>query len=241
MQNESEEHGKLLFMLNTCTYTKSIPRTLIAAETNKDDTLRRLRLAIELGYLPPEDPLLKPYKNVFNELSVVDDIIHRDTRSVLPDSLQEASIDNAHQSGHPGSARLKSLVRAYYWFPAMDNLIEQWVQSCDCQLYNKDRLSSPITSASTPDQPWEDVSADLLGPMPKDEHILVVRDNLSRFPAAELVKSTAAKDVIPALDKIYTDFGPPCSHKTDNGPPFNSEAFDDYSTQNNIRHNCVRA
>ena len=236
VQNEAEEHGKLLFALNTCTYTKSIPRTLIAAETNKDDTLRRLRLAIELGYFPPEDPLLKPYKNVLDGLSVVDGIIHRDSRCVLPDSLQEASIDNAHQGGHPGSARLKSLVRTYYWFPAMDNLIEQWVQSCECQLYNKDRLSSPITSAPTPDQPWEHVSADLLGPMPKDEHVLVVRDNLSRFPAAEIIKSTAAKDVIPALDKIYSDFGTPCSHKTDNGPPFNSEAFDDYSTQNNIKH-----
>ena len=72
--------------------------------------------------------------------------------------------------------------------------------------------------------------------MPKDEHILLVRDNLSRYPAAEIVKSTAAKDVIPALDKIYSDFGNPLSHKTDNGPPFNSETFKNYSRENNIEH-----
>ena len=72
--------------------------------------------------------------------------------------------------------------------------------------------------------------------MPKDEHILVVRDNLSRFPAAEIVNSTAAKDVIPAMDRIYSDFGTPLSHKTDNGPPFNSAAFEAFSSANNIRH-----
>ena len=239
VQNEAEEHGKLLFALNVCSYTKSIPYSLISAETDKDDTLRRLKLAVQLGYLPLEDPHLKPFKNVFDELSLVDGVVHRDSRCVLPESLQETAIDNAHQGGHAGSARLKSLVRTYYWFPDMDSLIEQWVQSCDCQLYNKDRLSNPITSAPTPEQPWDDVSADLFGPMPKDEHVLVVRDNLSRFPAAEIVKSTAAKDVIPALDKIYSDFGTPSSHKTDNGPPFNSEAFDDYSTHNNIKHKRI--
>ena len=117
----------------------------------------------------------------------------------------------------------------------MDDLIEQWVQSCDCQLYNRDRLSSPITSAPMPEKPWEDVSVDLFGSMPKDDHILLVRDNLSRFPAAEIVKSTAAKDVIPAKDRIYSDFGTPLSHKTDNGPPFNNVAFEAFSSVNNIK------
>ena len=121
----------------------------------------------------------------------------------------------------------------------MNTLIEQWVQSCDCQLYNKDRLKNPITPAPTPVQPWDDVSADLFGPMPNDEHVLLVRDNLSRFPAAEIVRSTAAKDVIPAMDKIYTDFGTPVTHKTDNGPPFNSSAFENYSKENNITHKRI--
>ena len=64
----------------------------------------------------------------------------------------------------------------------------------------------------------------------------MVRDNLSRFPAAEVVKSTAAKDVIPAIDQIYTDYGTPLSHKTDSGPPFNSTSFATYSKKNNIEH-----
>ena len=236
---EAGEHGKLLFTLNTCTYTKCIPSDLLSSETDKDDSLRRLKLAIHLGYCPPEDPLLKPYRKVFDELTVVDGIILRDGRPVLPESLQESAIDYAHQGGHPGSARVKSLVRQYYWFPSMDNLVEQWVQSCDCQLYNQDRLSSPITSAPTPEKPWQDVSADLFGPMPKNDHVLLVRDNLSRFPAAEIVNSTAAKDVIPAMDKIYSDFGTPLSHKTDNGPPFNSEAFASFSSSNNIKHKRI--
>ena len=236
IQEESKEHAKLLFSLTVCPYTQSIPREEIATESERDEIHRRLKLAILLGHCPSDDPDLTPYRKVFTELTIVDDVIFRGNKVVLPESLQELAVDYAHQGGHPGSARLKSLIRMYYWFPRLDTCVEEWVRSCECQLYTKDRLLSPITSAPTPSQPWEKVSVDMFGPMPGDQHVLMIRDNLSRFPAAHMVKSTAAKDVIPAMDQIYTDFGTPVSHKTDSGPPFNSTAFSTYSQNNNIKH-----
>ena len=76
---------------------------------------------------------------------------------------------------------------------------------------------------------WENVNIDLFGPMPDNKHVLVVTDSMSRFPAAKIVPSTAATPVLKALGGIYTDFGQPKSHRTDNGPPFDSEAFKDFS------------
>ena len=237
---ETDEHSKLLYNLSTCPYTKAIPKDLIVKHTDEDNTLTQLKYAIYLGYCPAEAESLKPYRKIFNELSIDDDgIILRDSRVVLPEVLQELSIQNAHEGGHPGMDRLKSRIRAYYWFPNLDNLVEECVKSCECQLYTRDRLKNPITSAPTPELPWKNVSVDLFGPMPKDDHVLVIRDNLSKFPAAEIVNSTSSKHVIPAMDQIYTNFGTPDVHKTDSGPPFNGETFKKYSEDNNIKHKRI--
>ena len=72
--------------------------------------------------------------------------------------------------------------------------------------------------------------------MPDEKHIVVVLDSSSRFPAAKIVPNTSAKPVLKAIDSIYTDYGQPLSHRTDNGPPFNSEAFRDYSHSKGIEH-----
>ena len=73
--------------------------------------------------------------------------------------------------------------------------------------------------------------------MPDQKHVLVVLDKMSRFPAAEVVPSTAAKPVIKVLSDIYTSFGQPESHQTDNGPQLDFEAFYKFSDIiNGIQH-----
>ena len=66
----------------------------------------------------------------------------------------------------------------------------------------------------------------------------MLRCNLSRFPDAKIVKSNAAKHVLPALSDIYNNFGNPTTHKADNGPPFNSAAFKQFSESRgiNVKH-----
>ena len=79
-------------------------------------------------------------------------------------------------------------------------------------------------------------SIDLFGPMPDSRHVLVATASVSRFPAAKLVPDTSAKSVIKSLDQIYNDYGQPTSHRSDNGPPFDSAAFTKYSIDNGISH-----
>ncbi|XP_078495169.1 uncharacterized protein LOC144749978 [Ciona intestinalis] len=52
----------------------------------------------------------------------------------------------------------------------------------------------------------------------------------------KVVNSTGAKDVIPAIAGIYNNYGNPDSHRTDNGPPFNSKEFSNFSDGNTITH-----
>ena len=119
----------------------------------------------------------------------------------------------------------------------MDEKIESAVKGCtNCQMFTNKTMKETIVPHTTPSSSWEKVNIDLFGPMPDNKHVLVVTDTTSRFPAAKIVPSTAAKPVLKELDTIYTNYGQPDSHRTDNGPPFNSEEFALYSKGRGIEH-----
>ena len=76
-----------------------------------------------------------------------------------------------------------------------------------------------------PARPWSEVSADVTGPLPSGEYLLVVTDAYSRFPEVEIIKSTSFKSIVPKLHAIFARHGVPDILKSDNGPPFNSHEF----------------
>ena len=80
------------------------------------------------------------------------------------------------------------------------------------------------------------MSIDLFGPMPDKKHVVVIQDLSTRFPAAKIVPSTGGSHFIPAIKDIYVDFGYPDTHRTDNGPPFNSQEFNEFSRSHGIKH-----
>jgi hypothetical protein len=59
---------------------------------------------------------------------------------------------------------------------------------------------------------------------------------VSKFPEAKIVPKTDAAHTIGVLEDIYTAYGNPTSHRTDNGPPFNSKEFQSFSESRGIRH-----
>lgn len=234
---ELEEHEKLLFCLTDNRYVQALSMERIRDCTLASKQLQRLSYIVRAGVTIPSSDELQPYSRVLPELTLSDGVIFRNQKIVLPSCLQPIAIELAHQGAHPGRGRMKARVRNSYWFPGMDIQIDDFVRTChDCQLFTSDNKRTPVTSAPLPDGPWENVSLDLFGPMPKGNHVLVARDNYSRYPAAEIVKSTSAKHVLPALNGFYEELGTPKVHKTDSGPPFNGQTFKEYSEEKGIIH-----
>jgi len=59
----------------------------------------------------------------------------------------------------------------------------------------------------TPKGPWLQALVDFCGPFPTGETVLVVLDAYSKYPEVEIVSSVAAKDTIPALERIFATHG----------------------------------
>ena len=104
------------------------------------------------------------------------------------------------------------------------------------QSYTDKTTHEPQGILTTHKKAWEQVALDLFGPIPSGKHILVAQDTVSKYPAEKIVTDSKASTIIPAIDEIYSSFGYPEKHITDNGPPFNSKAFSDYSTCKGINH-----
>ena len=192
----------------------------------------RLRHFIAINQPPHNDPTLQEYYRLFSEQSIENDIIHRGDQMLLPKSLQQEAISLAHEGSHPGQDAIKRRLRAHFWFSGMDNAIKLQVENChECQITTATPIKAPLTSTPIPEKPWQNISIDLFGSLPDQRYILVVRCNLSRFSDAKIVRSTGAQYVLLALDEIYKNFGNPECHKCENGPPFNGQEFQNWSTK----------
>ena len=240
-QEECTELEKTVWFLQFSPYTEAISMDKIIKKTDEDPVLKKLKEAVKEGYINKNDKILKPFQGVMEEIMVSDSgLLLRGDRIILPEVLKTPALRKAHQGGHPGETRLKQRLRAHFWFPKMSSRIKEYVQKCSpCQLFTGKTTKEPIAPIEGPADAWSEVNVDLFGPMPNRQHVLVVQDSFSRFPAAKIVDSTGAKPVLTALDGIYDSYGNPRSHRTDNGPPFNSMKFANYSRERGIKHKKV--
>lgn len=161
----------------------------------------------------------------------------RGSRLIVPKKLREECVALAHGGSHLGSSSMKRRLRTVAWFPGMDQAVEDHVAKCRvCLSITEKPTKVEQRSHTTPSRAWEAVSIDHFGPLPNNSHILVVRCDLSRFPAAVFVRTTTSTETISALTEIYTTYGFPCRQRSDNGPAFQSTEFREFCQRYDISH-----
>ena len=231
--------------------TTSAPKALriqdIEEETRKDPTLQAASEAIRKNNWHSagnkagvNQAMYTGLSNVKEELSVCSDyqIILRQTRIVIPETLQRHVVKLAHE-GHQGIVKTKALVREKVWFPGIDSLVEQEVKSCNpCQASTPEVRREPLRMSPLPPGPWMNISVDFAD-LENNEHLLLITDDFSRFPVVDIVKSTSAKTVLPKLDRTFSELGIPEVMRTDNGPPFNGQEFKSFSHDMGFKHRKV--
>ena len=120
--------------------------------------------------------------------------------------------------------------------------VENLIRSCHaCQVTKPAKTKAePIQMTEIPASSWETVAADLKGPFPTGEHLLVLLDYRSRYPVVSLMKQgVSSEQIIKKLSKTFSLFGYPHTILTDNGPQFISQQFKEFLKQHNINHRPV--
>jgi len=184
---------------------------------------------------------LKHFRKFREELLLTDDqqIILKGKRIVLPKILQQLSINIAHV-GHQGIQKTKTLLRSKVYFKNMDDLVENKIAKClACQAVEKQTKHTTLKNTQIPDNVWDAVNIDYLGPLPSGHYLFVLIDQRSRFPLVDFTKSTNAQKAISSLTKTFSMYGNPKTIVSDNGPPFTSKQFGDFLKSRGIDHRKV--
>ena len=238
-QRRAEEVNNHLYSLHTTPVMDHIGLGTISQETQKDPTLKQLLQIISKSqtWIPKDaSEKLKKFNKILSELTITGNgIILKGDRIVLPESLQDLSIELAHRGSHPGQCGMARRLRSHFFFHDMDVKVSKLTSSClPCNSQTDKKTSEPLAHHPVPDKCWDTVAVDLFGPMPSENHVVVVQDLASKYPAAKLVKSTSAEKVLPVLSDIYDTYGNPTTQISDNGSPFNSASMQTFAEQRGI-------
>ena len=90
-----------------------------------------------------------------------------------------------------------------------------------------------------PSRPWTVLHADLFGPFPSGESLLVLVDSCSPWPEFFILKSTTAAIIINRMKSCFAVHGLPEEIVTDHGPQFVAKEFGSYLRDHGITHRQV--
>ncbi|XP_064468401.1 uncharacterized protein K02A2.6-like [Ornithodoros turicata] len=209
--------------------------TRIKTETAKDPTLSRVVKHCSEGWpdqktLPCEE---RRYAECSAELCVVEGLLFKGDRMVIPSLLRKEVLSNIH-AGHQGVSRCRARARTAIWWPSIGAHIEDFVRRCSiCQEHRKPGRA-PLLLTPLPERPWEEIGMDLF--TLQGENYLVIVDYYSRFFELIKLKATTTTDVIRGLKPIFARFGVPDVVRSDNGPQFASAEFRAFMKEWNILH-----
>ena len=197
----------------------------IRAEGTKCKSYQKLVNAVLSG-ISDDDEELKPFMvpEIKHDLSVVNGVVCRGSRVVVPIALQKRIVDLSHRA-HQGVSKAKHFLRRFCWFPGMDRAVENQIRGClPCQAVQPAHNNQPIKPLKLPTGPWQYVEMDSQGPYPNGEYIFIMIDRYSRWPE---------------MQRIFTNKGVPAECQSDNGPPFQSTEMEQFAQSSGYHHHHI--
>ncbi|XP_032888189.1 uncharacterized protein K02A2.6-like [Amblyraja radiata] len=223
-----------LFHMSICEVLP-VDNKRIERETRNDRTLSGVYDVTVRGWPAEGDSRFPQYSARREQLSTCRGTVMCGSRVVIPQKLQKQILEELHV-GHLGCTKMKSLARAYVWWPGIDGQIEELAKNCSgCRLEQKTPPLAPIHPWEWPSGPWKRVHIDYAGPF-QESMFLVVVDAHSKWPEVIKMSSTTSQKTIVTLRTIFARYGLPEQICSDNGPQFVSEDFKKFLKTNGIKH-----
>lgn len=159
------------------------------------------------------------------------DVSTNDIRPFVPEPLRRKIYDTFHNLNHPsGRITTKVIAQRYVW-PSMNRDITKWAKNClSCQKSKVGRhVHTQPATFTNPDQRFDHVHIDLVGPLQESEgfkYVVTMVDRFTRWPEAIPIKDLSAETVANAFYANWiARFGSPKIVTTDQGTQFESALF----------------
>jgi len=170
------------------------------------------------------------------------EVAYMDGRVYVPNNreLREEILREHHDPvdiGHPGQHRMMELLKRTYWWPGLKKDVKKYVQGCfKCQ-QNKvqhQKKAGELHPLEIPQGPWQEISIDIIGPLPKSNGMDAIVVIVDRFTKMIRLKATTMNVSLEGIAKIYRDdiwklHGVPRKILSDRGPQFASKFMEEFT------------
>ena len=162
-----------------------------------------------------------------------DRVAYMEERIYVPNNkeLREGILKKHHDLadiGHPGQHRMLELLKRTYWWPGLKEDVKKYIQGCfKCQ-QNKvqhQRKAGELHPLEIPQGPWQEISIDIIGPLPKSNGMDAIVVIVDRFTKMIYLKVATTNVSLEGITKIHRDdiwrlHGIPRKILSDRGPQF---------------------
>ncbi|UYV65559.1 K02A2.6-like, partial [Cordylochernes scorpioides] len=128
-----------------------------------------------------------------------------------------------------------ALAKGSIYWPGMNKEIEELINNCSiCQQTSRENFKEPMLPHQAPEYPWQKVGIDIFQ-IESSKYLLIV-DYFSKYPEIYQLQDMTTDTIIRRLKRTFSNFGIPETLVSDNGPPFFSKEFQNFTRTWNIVH-----
>lgn len=152
-------------------------------------------------------------------------------RPYIPQLIRRKIFDIVHGLAHPSGRTTCKLIQHKFVWPSMKKDIKEWSRTClSCQRAKVGKHTKNFPQKiAIPDQRFQHVHLDLIGPLPLCQnyrYCLTMIDRFSRWPEAIPLMEISADTIATAFYTHWVArFGSPHTITTDQGPQFEATIF----------------
>ena len=171
-----------------------------------------------------------------------DGVVYMEGRVYIPNNkdLKEEILREHHDPadvGHPRQHRMQELIKRINWWLGLKEDVKKYIQECvKCQ-QNKvqhQRKAGELHPLEIPEGLWQDISIDIIGPLPSSNGMDAIVVIMDRFTKMIRLKATTTNISLEEIVKVYRDeiwkiHGVPKTILSDRGPQFASKFIEDFT------------
>ncbi|XP_025264171.1 uncharacterized protein LOC112637817 [Camponotus floridanus] len=188
----------------------------------------------------------KLYRHILHSLDFKERSSDEQWKICIPTPVRKAVIHQYHDeptAGHLGIAKTIARIAERHYWPGMFRDIAKYVRRCEtCQSFKaaQQRPAGKLHAMEVK-RPWEQVSIDLIGPLPRSKKghtwLLVMQDRFSKWVELTSLRKATADAVTQAVtNNIILRHGRPEIILSDNGTQLRSKQLENRLKECNIRH-----